>query len=161
MLMTHHCGEIYSSTTSSIIVYVFLYVNRMGPFHQYVFSIRPTEQEAVAHFVPHIKLLNAIRWGQKKKKKVQRCADSARAACALTYTPARLKQTLTISVVLPFSHTLLCKTRIGLTDTNMHTCASTARTHMHIVPQLLVCGAPSGTPLHRNVSAAGSWEKEV
>lgn len=87
-------GDLFQDYEFHNCVYVYRYVNRMGPFYQCFFSIKPTEQEAVAHFVPHKMLFNGIRWGQKKKKKIKRCADSVRAMCALTYTLTLLKQTL-------------------------------------------------------------------
>lgn len=67
--------------------------------------------------------------GKKKKKKVKRCADSVRAMRALTYTLTLLKQTLYYLRSSTFSHRFLCKTRTGLTDTNVHMCASAAHTH--------------------------------
>lgn len=142
----------------------FCHVKPHGAFYQCCFSIRPTEQEAVAqnHFVPHKKVFNGIRWG-KKSQGMCRQMKTAHTRAHTQILPQTAVPTLDFPRTLFF---------FSLTDTRYYVSADIHALHTHththalihspdIAPQLLVCGAPSGTPLHRNVSAAGSWEKGV
>lgn len=160
--MTLYYGDIllFSSAMTSIWVCVcvceciFFYVNHMGPFTKVASQYCRQSERQWLKITLFPSKSSSMEFNEGGKK--------------VTHT-----HTLSIYSRLFSLYNHRHKYTFALTDTHCYvsrhthglncTCTSTAHTHTHtnIAPQLLVCGAPSGTPLHRNVSAAGSWEKGV
>lgn len=86
-------------------------------------------------------------------KDVSRCADDAGTACTSAYAAEVSRRTFHFQNIS--THIMRLMKRTSSPGMNLLTCTWTACTFCY---QLLVL---SGTPLHRNVSAAGSWEKGV